>query len=175
MKDLKQQLIEAGLVSKEDARKASHDKRVRQKQQPPQAKRDKQAPAAQPRQALTPEQEAQRERDRALEAQRQQARADKESRAGARQKRKAAVAKALAEGVLEQWEGRRAYYFQVGDSPRIDTLQVTEEAARRLEAGKAAILAGGPGAPPFTVITAGAAARVAEVAADAIVCWHRAS
>lgn len=175
MKDLKQQLIEAGLVSKEDARKATHDKRVRHKQQPPQAKRDKQAKAAKPQPALTPEQEAQRERDRALNAQRQQEQTDKASRAGARQRRKAALAKALEEGVLAQWEGRRPYHFQVGASPRIHTLQVTEEAARRLESGKAAILAGGAGAPPFTVITAGAAARVAEVAADAIVCWHRAS
>jgi hypothetical protein len=175
VKDLRQQLIEAGLVSKEDARKASHDKRVRQKKQPPPAKRDKQAQAAAPRPALTPEQEAQRERDRALEAQRQQERTEKESRASTKQKRKAALAKALEDGVLAQWEGRRAYHFQVGASARIDTLQVTEEAARRLEAGQAAIMAGGPGAPPYTVITAGAAARVAEVAADAIVCWHRAS
>ncbi len=173
MKDLKQQLIEAGLVSKEDARKASHDKRVRHKQQPPPAKRDKQARPAQPRQALTPEQAAQRERDRALEAQRQRERAEQETHTGAKQKRQATLAKALEDGVLAQWEGRRPYHFQVGSSPRIDILQVTEEAARRLESGKAAIMAGKPGGPPFTVITAGAAARVVEVAADAIVCWHR--
>lgn len=168
MKDLRQQLVEAGLVSEEDARKAAHAGRVSSKPRKP-ADREKQAEAA--RQQHKKEQANQRNHDRQQELVRRATRAQTEAGHQARQKRDSAVAKSTRNGGLENWEGRRTYHFQVGT--RIESLRVNDEAARRLEEGKAAIVGREDGKPGYSIITSGAASLMEDAAADLIVCWHR--
>lgn len=168
MKDLKQQLVEAGLVSEEDARRATHVERVSSKPRKP-ADREKQAEAT--RQQHKKEQAVQRDSDRHREEERKATRSQKEAGQQARQKRDSAVAKSTRDGGLENWEGRRTYHFQVGK--RIESLRVNDEAARRLEQGKAAIVGREDGKRGYSIITSGAASRMEDSAADLIVCWHR--
>jgi hypothetical protein len=169
MGTLGDQMVKAGLVSKKDAKRAAHDRRVETKQ----VGRDElERRAAGERAAAARQAEEQRRRDQQAAAHHK---AEEESRDQVRQAqaRKAALIEAaLREGKLENWEGGRAYYF-VARGKEIEFLNVTEDAARRLAEGKAAIVHTGDPRSPYILLHAGAAQRLKDVAPERIVCWHQ--
>ncbi len=166
---LREQMLKAGLISEKEAKQAGHQNRVQAKQtghkEAVQAQRKTDEETA--RRALA----EQREKDRELNL---RAKGDTEEKArglNQKQRAKAAVEKALREGVLPSWEGRRDYHF--ADGGFIRSIGVSEEAARRLENGKAAIarLPGRENA--YTVLHAGAAATLQEADPTRIAVFHR--
>ncbi len=168
MGDLREQMLKAGLISKKQARKAAHSERVADKQADPEARQQQ---ARDARDEVRREQQAQQQRDRQLATARKADEHRRQEEQQQRQRREAAWRKALQEGVLPNWAGKRTYYFQDGTS--VDALSVSDEAARRLELGEAAIVRDPDPRSRFQLITSGAAARLAEVAPEAIVRWHR--
>ena len=114
------------------------------------------------------QQRAQQDKQRASEhIDKQQ---EKERAVQEKQRKQALVERALKEGALPRWEGQRTYYFR--DGKEVLFLQVNDEAARLLEAGKAAIVRG-TGRTRFTVIHSGAALEMAEGAPERVVTFHR--
>lgn len=169
MGTLGDQMVKAGLVSKKDAKRAAHDRRVETKQVGREVLEHR---AAQERAALAHQAAQEQERDRQAAARRQ---AEQDARGQARQAqaRKAAqIEAALREGKLENWEGTRTYFF-VARGKEIEFLNVTEDAARRLSEGKAAIVLTGDPRAPYTLLHAGAAQRLKDAAPERIVCWHQ--
>ncbi len=167
--NLRDQLLKAGLVSEKEAKRSGHQKRVQAKQtghkEAAQAQRQTEEEAA--RRALA----EQREKDRQLN---RRAKTDADQKAqGLQQKQraKAACEKALREGVLPSWEGRRDYHF--ADGGIIRSIGVSEEAARRLEAGKAAIARLPDRENAYTVLVAGAATTLQEADPTRIAVFHR--
>ena len=167
MADLRDQMLKAGLISEDQARRGAHEKRQRNKQlgkdgraQEEQARREEVRRADQQR--------AQQDKQRASEhIDKQQ---EKERAVQEKQRKQALVERALKEGALPRWEGQRTYYFR--DGKEVLFLQVNDEAARLLEAGKAAIVRG-TGRTRFTVIHSGAALEMAEGAPERVVTFHR--
>jgi uncharacterized protein YaiL (DUF2058 family) len=169
MSDLRDQLLKAGLVSDKEARKATHDKRVRAKETDVKGAPPRPQPGDDDETARALER--QKARDRELNERARAEAAQKAGRLQERQQRQAALEKALREGVLPSWEGNRDYYF--ADGKTIQRLRVTEEAVRRLESGKAAIVRLPGGANGYTVLLAGAAEKLREADPAAIAAFHR--
>ncbi len=162
---LKDQLVKAGLVSAKQARQAEHRERVEHKQ-------SDQAPRAAPAGAeeVRREQEAQRERDRLLNRERLAQQAEQERRAQERDRRHAWIEAAFREGRIEHWSGVRGYCFT--DGTRIESLAVSDDAARRLQEGRAAIVRTEDPRAPYTLLHAAQALRLMEVAPERIVTLH---
>jgi len=168
--DLKDQLVKAGLVSAKQARQTAHQERVERKQdRGADAKREAQARAEE----VLRQKEEQRVRDQALNRERlaQQAEGEREAQAG--QRRQAQIESALRDGRIESWSGLRSYYFQ--DGTRLELLQVSDEVARMLQDGKAAIVRTFDPRAPYTVLQAGPAQRLREAAPERIVTLHAAA
>jgi len=167
MADLKDQLLKAGLITEKQARQVTHQKKVRNKQTDPEQRRRQaeQAAAETRRQA-----EAARAADRERSAARQAGQAVRERQSAERQRRAAALAAAYREGALPHWEGQRTYYFT--DGRRVEMLGVSDEAARRLADGAAAICRPEHGGPGYVLLTGAAARRLAELDPERVVCHH---
>jgi uncharacterized protein YaiL (DUF2058 family) len=118
------------------------------------------------------EAEAQRERDRKAAAQRNAEHAAREQAVQAQARAAGLVESALREGKVEHWEGNRAYYF-VARGTEIEFLNVSDDAARRLSEGKAAIVRTGDPKAPYTLLHAGHAQKLAGAAPERVVAWHR--
>lgn len=166
--DLREELLKAGLISKQQARKAAHSERVEKKRADPGSKAQ-QAQAARDEAARAQREQAQR--DRTLAEARQAAARERDAQAQQRQRREMALRRAVQDGALPKWGGGRTYYFQ--DGTRVEALQLNDEAARRMEDGNAAVVRAGEARGSYALITSGAAAKLLDAAPDAIVCWHR--
>jgi len=166
MSSLRDQMLKAGLVSEKDARQADHRKRQQAKAAkahpaPPPAEEDAAARALREQQA----------RDRELNARAKAETEAKDREQRERQHREAALDKALRDGVLLGWEGNRDYHFSDGGT--IQRIRVTDEAARRLEAGKAAIVRLPGPAGGYAVVVAGAAEQLRQADPARIATFHR--
>ena len=167
-RDLREELLKAGLISKKQARNADHSERVEKKSAEPGTK-VRQAQAA--RADVARAQREQAQRDRQLAEERKAAARERETQAQQRQRRETALRRALQEGVLPKWGGGRTYYIQ--DGTRIQSLQLNDDAARRMEDGHAAVVRNAEAKGGYALVTSGAAAKLLEAAPDVIVCWHR--
>ena len=167
MADLRDQLLKAGLITPEQAKKAGHEKRQDSKRLGREGKA-KQAVAR--RDEVRQEQQQQSDQDRQRAQAQEQTRQEGERGAQEKQKRQAIVERALREGALPRWEGGRPYYFRDGKEVRF--LMVNDEAARALEAGKAAIVRG-ESRSRYVLIQSGFALELAEGAPERVVTFHR--
>ncbi|HEX7926894.1 MAG TPA: DUF2058 family protein [bacterium] len=169
MGSLRDEMLKAGLVSKKDAKRAAHTQRVETKET---GREEAERRAAEERAAIAKQAEAQRIQDRetALKAHAEQS--AKEQAAGAQARIAAQIESALREGKVEHWEGQRTYYFLAGERELL-FLNVSDDASRRLSEGKAAIVRSADSKSPYTLLHAGAAEKLAEVAPERIVTWHR--
>ena len=164
---LKDQMVKAGLVSGKQARQVAHSARVeRSAHGTDEAQRAAQARAEEVRR----EQEAQRGRDRALNRERQENQAEQEHLAQERDRRQALVAGALRDGRIENWGGIRTYCFT--DGARIESLGVSDDAARLLQEGRAAIVRTDDPRAPYTLLNAAQALRLKAVVPERIVTLH---
>jgi len=167
--DLKEAMVKAGLVTEKEARQAGHKERVERKQdRGDSARREAQGRVEEARR----QQQAQRSRDLELNRGRQGGQAERESQARAGQLRRAHIEAALRDGRIESWGGPRLYWFQ--DGSRLESLQVSPDAARSLQEGRAAIVRTLDLRAPYTLIRADAARRLAELAPERVVTLHAA-
>lgn len=169
MGSLRDEMLKAGLVSKKDAKRAAHTQRVETKET---GREEIERRAAAERAAIAKQVEAQRELDRVAAAQAKAEQDAKEQAISAQARFTAQIESALREGRVEHWDGPRAYYFTVRER-EIEFLNVSDDASRRLSEGKAAIIRTPDPKAPYTLLHAGAAEKLAEVAPERIVCWHR--
>lgn len=167
MADLRDQMLKAGLISPEQAKRAGHQKRQdskrlshEEKEKQKQARRD----------------ETQRQQQAGIEQDQRQGQARQRSREGQervkadRQRKQALIERCLREGALPRWEGNRTYYFREGD--HVVFLLVNDEAQKQLEAGKAAIVRT-EGRARYAVIAAGSARELLEGAPERVIAFHR--
>ncbi len=164
---LKEQMLQAGLITEKQAKQSSHKERVRTKTEGHKAKqRDKERAQDE----VKRQQQAGSEQDRQRGAENRAVETERAKRHEGKQKRQSVIEAAYREGALSNWSGNRRYYFAVGK--RIDALQVSDDVARKLEAGQAAIVKAekGNGAP--RVLGAGAARTLREVAPEKVLTFH---
>ena len=157
---LKDQLLKAGLVSKKQARRATHEQRVDNK------KKGREGAAAEKRaraQRHAAEVEVERVRNRARADLKKQAEADKAARSR--------VAQIVDSGIVPgAFGGPRRFYFVTRDG-RVPYVDIGDETALSLERGAAAIAESPNGA--LRIITADAAARVVELDPQWVRAWRR--
>lgn len=167
MADLKDQLLKAGLITEEQARQTAHKRRQENKQTGREARERKKAEA---RREAESQREAKRQADRERGREREAARAGRERKQQEGQRRDSAVTRAMDEGRVPNWEGGRQYYFRDGDE--VHFLQVSDQAARMLEAGKAAIVRGG-GRGRYTLLVSGSAKALLDSDPGRVVTFHQ--
>lgn len=167
MADLRDQLLKAGLISPEQAKRAGHEKRQDNKRLGHEGKAKQ---AAVRRDEVRQEQLQRAEQDRHRGQEHQRARQDSERSQQERQRRQALIERALREGALPRWEGPRPYYFR--DGKDVLFLMVNEEAVRLLETGKAAIVRAEKRGR-FLLVLSGFALELAEGAPERVVAFHR--
>jgi uncharacterized protein YaiL (DUF2058 family) len=167
MANLRDQLLKAGLITPDQAKRAGHEQRQDHKR----LGREGKAQQAEARREEARQQQRQRaDADRRRGQDRQHAQEERERAQQQRQHRQALIERALREGQLARWEGARPYYFR--DGKEVLFLMVNEETARLLEGGKAAIVrANGRGR--YALVQAGYALELAEVAPERLVTFHR--
>jgi hypothetical protein len=165
---LRDQMLKAGLITEDQAKRAAHTQRVDKKRtdrktreaeqtaQSEEARRAKDAERAQHREQAAAQQTEQSERDRARSE---------------RQKRATAIEAAYREGAIASWEGNRRYCYAANG--RIEWLSVNDDVARKLEAGHAAIVAGEKNPQRHAVLLAGGAKTLAELAPERVLTWHQ--
>ncbi len=164
---LKDQLLKAGLVSEQDLKRVEHEERVKTKQ----VGRDKrQAERDARREEARRQSEARSQEDRRRAQADQASQAERERARQQAQRQQSAVAAAYRDGAVANWEGQRRYHFAANG--RIEWLMVGEETARKLEAGQLAIVRGERNRARFTLLTAGAARRLARAAPERVVTFH---
>lgn len=164
---LAKQLMKAGLVSKKQAKQAGHQKRVTGKSQ---GTHQKEQEAREQQRRFEQEKARQREKDRLLQARLNAERKETELALKAQQIRTAAIAKAYDLGRVEHWNGSRAYYFN--NQGLVDCLFVTEDAAAGLEAGAIAIVTEDGATHQPTLLRAGSARTLRELAPDLVWTLH---
>jgi uncharacterized protein YaiL (DUF2058 family) len=168
MNTLKEQLLKAGLVSKKDAKRAGHERRVEAAQV---GREEMERRAQAEREAAARQGEENRRRDQQEAAARLAAQQEREQSLHAAERAAARIEAAFRDGRVEHWEGSRAYYF-VAEGTRIEFLGVSDDTARRLAEGKLAIVRTGDSRAPYTVLLAGPALRLREAAPDRVVVCH---
>jgi hypothetical protein len=165
--NLKDQMLKAGLVSKQDAKRAAHEQRVQGKHEGAEERERREQARREEREREARER---READQRLAEQRKAGQQEREQALAAQARRAAQLEAALREGRMSDWEGNRAFHF--ADGARVEQLSVNDEAARRLEDGRAAIVRSGDPLRPYTLLAAGAARKLAEVAPERVVVLH---
>ncbi len=168
---LKDELVKAGLVSAKQARQVAHRERVERKQsgqQPGAAPAQDEAAAR--AEEVRREREAQRARDQQLAREQQARQAEREREIQERERRTAQLEAALRDGRIENWQGARTYYFT--DGARIESLSVSDDMARRLQEGTAAIVRSDAPAAPYAPLNAAQALRLRELAPERVVTLH---
>jgi uncharacterized protein YaiL (DUF2058 family) len=164
---LKDQLVKAGLVSEQQARQSAHTERKKRKE--PGGAEDRVAAEAR-RQVVEREREAQRARDRELARGRQKELARRQEEAAARDSRHAQIEAAIRLGRIESWAGTRTYYFQVGS--HLESLSVNDDAAKRLQEGRAAIVRTGDLRQPYMLLHSAQAMVVRQIESGRVVVLH---
>lgn len=165
---LKEQMLKAGLITEQQARQGSHAKRVDEKKEGHAGKTRR---AENEREDARREADSRRTRDQKLNRQVEDVHQEKSRVSGERHHRRDSAEKAFRQGVLANWEGNRTYYFQDGN--RVEFLKVSEETARRLERGQAAVARLAGGQVPYTVLQGAAAKTLLEVEPDRVVVLHQ--
>ncbi|MBI4082690.1 MAG: DUF2058 family protein [Candidatus Lambdaproteobacteria bacterium] len=168
MADLKDQLLKAGLIDEKQARQARHQRRVETKQL---GREELERRQCEEQERARRQQAEQAEADRQRAAEAQAALTTREARLREQQKRETAIQAAYREGELPSWEGTRIYYFV--DGKRVEMLQVTEDAARRLAEGGVAICRREGHGRGFTLLNAGGAEKLRAAAPERVVAFHR--
>jgi len=164
---LKDQLVKAGLVSAKQARQVAHRERVERKQS---GETSAQLEAEALAEEVRREREAQRVTDQQLAREQQVQHVERERQVQERERRQARIESALRDGRIEHWQGARAYYFT--DGTRIESLSVSDDVARRLQEGTAAIVRSETPGAPYTLLHAAHAARLQELAPERVVTLH---
>jgi len=165
---LVEEMLKAGLVSEDEVRQKEHKQRQEKKKVGDKEQRRRSEAT---KEEARREREAQRERDKARGREEAARLAEKERAHHEAQQRQAAIESAFRDGKLSYWEGSRQYYFV--DGKRVEFLMVSDDVAKRLEQGRAAIVRGDTPAGGYTVLTASAAEKLQSVAPDTVVAFHR--
>lgn len=164
---LKEQMLKAGLITEEEARRTTHKKRVEDKKSGHKARQQ----ARETTRAEAREQtERQKDQDRQRSSARREVEQDKQHTLQKKQHSESALAAAYREGAVANWEGPRRYYYAV--EGRIDYLMVTEDVSRRLERGQIAIAAGERNPARRSLLTAPAARKLREIDPARILVLH---
>lgn len=164
---LKEQMLQAGLITEKQAKQTTHKERVSTKTDGRSAKQREQEVA---RKDVQRQQQAARTQDQQRNAQKRATETQVAQGHQDKQKRQSVIQAAYREGALSRWSGNRRYYFVVGT--RIDALQVSDEVARKLEAGQAAIAKPEKNSGTPTVLSASAARSLREVAPERVLTFH---
>ena len=163
MSSLREQLLKAKLVTKEDVQKVERDKRKERKQMGARGlmtEKDKE----QQRQELQRAEQALRDRDR--EQQRQQTLKQRETAAQAQD----LIARAA---VTQHIRGPRRFYY-VNQDRRLPCLMVSDQTAGRLEQGELAIAELRQGAKVLTnIVPRETALKLLEVAPETVVFFNQ--
>ena len=167
MADLKEQLLKAGLITEEQSKRVSHEKRVDSKKL---GRGERESLSRKARAEAEREKTKRAEADRQRERERRKNLEHKTLEQQVRQRGEAIWETALREGQLSHWEGPKKYYFS--DGGRIEYLSVTDEARGQLESGGAAIVRLRDGR--FTLLHAGAARKLAVTVPSRLVTFHEA-
>jgi uncharacterized protein len=161
---LRDQMLKAGLITEEQAKRSAHKQRVETKHTD-RKERDQRREAS--KAEVERQQQAEREQNQRASRQQQEQEVAKQQALQVRQRELSALEQAYRDGAIPNWEGNRRYYYAAGG--RIDWLMVSDDAGRRLEAGQAAICAGERNRARPVLLTAAAALKLREL--DAARVW----
>ena len=164
---LKEQMLKAGLITEKEAREATHKTRVAHKKTD---RRQREAEAEKSKTALKRQKQSESEGDRASNRAREEARKRTESGHQDRQRGESAFSAVYREGLIAKWEGPRRYYF--AQDGRVEYLLVSDEAGRRLEHGRAAIVRGEKNPARLCLMNGGAAKKLRGLDPGRIVTFH---
>ena len=164
---LRDQMLKAGLITEEQAKRAAHKQRVDKKRSDPK-ERAQQKQASQ--EEVRRQQEAERARHREQSRERQAQESGRQQSLSEQQRRAAAIVAAYRDGALANWEGARRYCYAV--QGRIEWLLVSDDVGRKLEAGQAAIVMGERNPARHLVLLAGAALKLRELAPERVLVLH---
>jgi uncharacterized protein len=164
---LRDQMLKAGLITEEQAKRAAHKQRVDKKRSDPK-ERAQQKQAAE--QEVRRQQEAERQKHREQSREQQVQQAERQQGLSAQQHRAANIAAAYRDGSIASWEGARRYCYAVNG--RIEWLLVSDDVGRKLEAGQAAIVAGERNPQRHIVLLAGGALKLRDVAPERVLVLH---
>jgi uncharacterized protein YaiL (DUF2058 family) len=166
MADLREQMLKAGLINSDQAKRAEHEKRQEKKKLGHEGREKKQkAQRHEAKQQIQAKAAEDKQRNQAQ----QRTREDQDQVKAGRQQKQALIQRCLKEGALPRWEGNRSYYFRDGD--QVLFLNVNDHAQKELEAGKAAIVRGE--GRRYAVIVSGFAKELLEGAPERVVTFHR--
>lgn len=160
-------MLKAGLITEQQARQATHKQKVVNKKT---GRKERERASEQTKGELEAAKQAEREQDQAREAGRGAERGREEAERQSGQRHRSALSAAYSEGLIEKWEGPRRYYY--ARDGRVDYLMVSDDIARRLENGQAAIAAAEKNPNRPTLLNAGAAKKLAEAAPERIIAFH---
>lgn len=167
---LRDEMLKAGLITEEQAKRAAHKQRVDRKRTDPKER-------TQRKQAAQAEVQRQQQRERTRHQEQARTRnaeaAAKEQQLSEQQRTLSALETAYREGAMPHWEGARRYCYAA--QGKVEWIMVSEEAGRRLEQGQAAICASERNPRRHVVLNAAAARRLSEIAPERVVVWHQGS
>ena len=167
MTDLKEQMLKAGLITEDQAKRSTH----KQKQQNKKLGREgREQRKRQTQEEARGQAKVQADADRQRGQKQQENQKQKEQKQQGRQREQTTISKALDGGAVANWEGPRTYYFS--DGGEIVYLKVTDTAAKMLEGGKAAIVKAKTRSR-YTLIVSGAAKELLEAEPARVVTFHQ--
>jgi uncharacterized protein YaiL (DUF2058 family) len=162
--DLREQMLKAGLVSGKQVRQAKHQERVHRKEV---GQDGLEAERVAAEQAFLARQEAQRRQDREREEARRRRQAAEE--------RDLALQRRIRTGWMRDATAGNKRFFFVVDGGRITFLDLSDEAARRLHFGRAAVVdSHGVGRGEYCVVDANSALSLSRDHPEVIRFWNRA-
>lgn len=164
---LKEQMLKAGLITEQEAKRATHSQKVVHKKT---GRKERERVSEQTRRELEAGKEAERERDQARESERGAERGREEAERQSGQRRRSALSAIYREGLIEKWEGPRRYYYLHGG--QVDYLLVSDDIARRLENGQAAIAASEKNPNRPCLLNAGAVKKLSADSPERIITFH---
>jgi hypothetical protein len=164
---LRDQMLKAGLITEEQARRTAHKQRVDNKRTDPK-ERDQRRQAT--RQEVQQQKEAERARDQEASRQQQHQQTAREQELQHKQHQLSAQGQAYRDGAIANWEGARRYCYAA--EGRVDWLMVTDDVGRKLENGLAAIVASENNPRRHIVLAAGGARKLREISPQRVLVWH---
>lgn len=165
---LRDQMLKAGLITEEQARRTAHKQRVDNKRGDPKERQQRRQAT---QEEVAQQKQAERARHQQQSRERQQQEAAKQQTLQTRQRQTTALEQAYRDGAISNWEGGRRYCYAAADG-RVDWLMVTDDVGRKLEAGQAAICAGERNRARPVVLNAGAARKLRELDPSRVLVLH---
>lgn len=155
---LRNQLLQAGLITEEQARESEQKRRQEGRSKDGRARERERQQRLEQRDTEHANQRAQSQaRSRKLNSQTKGAGAD-------------TLEQIYSQGVLSSWAGRRNYFYLRGTT--IDRLALSEETVRLLEHGQAAVVKGLTAAGQVVLLHAQAVRKLQRIAPERILTWH---